>query len=331
MTKTTDRQRQKKSVKSDKLSAGSVKPKSVMANSDYQKGLILRAWEYYQNQFSPSASIESFCQQNGVDYTYVGISDGEFHSTLSKRDKSFAEFKKLGILDKEGKDNFTNHIVVPVLEEMDVVGLQFTDSQTIEKISDESEYKISVKNHLLFDVEIGSRLYRIQGLKKSLHEIKATIKFYVGNQRHIDVINLYSEGNRKRLITSIAEKFHFPYQIVLDDIEKLIDICEEFGEDVTDIKISDNSLSVLETINTLSIPEFTLTDIVNENGMHRETVKRSLNDLINLSLIKQTYFSKPFRYSQNTENTNNTFKYVTQLSGNTGVTSKTQKRAQNEN
>ena len=178
---------------------------SILAQSIAEKDLIQKAFSYYLNQLILNDEIESYCLNSGIDPTYLGQTDGTFHKTLSKRHPSFEQFIKLGILSKNnGTDKYNKHLVVPILNEAEIEGLKFISLSELDKSPEPPQTVVLPVNNNSFKVSLGHRSYLLQGLVKSDHSLKATVKFTSGINRHVDVVNFYCAGHRKRLIQDIC-------------------------------------------------------------------------------------------------------------------------------
>jgi hypothetical protein len=230
----------------------------IVSNSLTDQEALQKAFSFYLNNLTMNDEIESYCKNNGIDPTYIGYSSGEFYKTLSSRHNSFQQFTKLELIDKtSGKDKYSNHLVIPQLEGAEIVGLKFI---CIDNIGTEEPRPVGNEvlriNNDSFKVSFSHRTYIIQGLIKSPHILKATVKFNSGENRHVDVVNFYSAGNRKRLIQDICETFRFPYEEIKNDIQKLMDTCEKQS---LKPKLSNRAKEVLSVIGG----EFTSVDIKN--------------------------------------------------------------------
>ena len=91
-------------------------PAVISAVDNHQADLLQSAFDFFLNQFSITSEIEQYCSVKGIDPTYLGFTNGQFYKTVSKRHKSFTTLQKMGLLNKEGKDKYKSHLVVPVLD-----------------------------------------------------------------------------------------------------------------------------------------------------------------------------------------------------------------------
>lgn len=296
MEETKQKSRPKKSVKStDSQAIAQITSKTVIAKSELQKQLLSRAWDYYLNKFTPSPSIERFCSANGIDYTYVGLSSGDFHTTISRQHSAFSELQSLGILNIEGQDAFFNHVVVPVMDGMDIIGLKFEDLVHGQKEAALSSAKpeISYLNDSAFQVEIKNRKYLIENLKKSDYQLKALLTFSSGDHQYVDVVNFYSAGNRKKLAEGICENLFFPYSEVRDDINSLLSICKNYQSK----SLSENSAFILEVIQDKKLVAFTTQDIKKHTDFAPMTIHRALDELVSEKVINKDTKKKPFTFT----------------------------------
>ena len=265
---------------------------SVLAQSIAEKDLLQKAFSYYLNQLILSDEIEDYCRVKSIDPTYLGQADGSLYKTLSRRHPSFEHFIKLGILTvKDGKDKYQNHLVVPILNEAEIEGLKFIPLSELDHKPETPQTAVLPVNNNSFKVSLGHRSYLLQGLVKSDHSLKATVKFSSGTNRHVDVVNFYCSGNRKRLIQDICEAFRFPYEEIKADISQLLEICEK---QPVKPNASKKAQQLLE--NLPENEEFTRPDIEKQMLWDRITTKRTVDELVDLELIKLTSKRKPFKY-----------------------------------
>jgi hypothetical protein len=262
----------------------------ILAISFEDKEFVQKAFNYYLDKFEVTNEIEKYCETHGIDLTYLGSSKGEFYKTLSTRHNSFQQFIKLGVIDKKsGKDKYTNHLVIPQLNDSEIIGLKFIDIDDMTVIETPITSDVLQINNDSFKVTFSHRTYIIQGLVKSAHILKATVKFNSGESRHVDVINFYSAGNRKRLIQDLCQTFRFPYEDIKSDVQKLIDVCEKHQ---LKPKISERAKEVLSVIEG----EFTSTEIRKVLMWSAMPVNRALKELLNHGKIEQISKRKPFKY-----------------------------------
>ena len=280
----------------------------ILAQSPIQKDILSRAFSYFQNQLSPTQEIEQYCQHHNIDVTYLGQTSGQFHKTVSRRDhKSYEILKKLGIIDRETeRDKYTDHLVIPILDGAEIIGLKFIELEIVKKESvarrSYDEPIINILSPNSFQVQISSRTYIIQDLIIAVHSLKAIVKMICGRQKHVDVINFYVAGNRKRLVSDICEAFQFPYKDIVADIGKLLDICEEHQANVGQLSRNSkalskaaNELSDFLTSNQLNI--FTTSHIQSAflNWDHMK-IRRAIKELVDSAILTEHTESRPYQY-----------------------------------
>ena len=271
---------------------------ALRAENMVHKELLHKAFQFYHNKFTSTKEIDNYCQKQNLDRTYLGLSDGTFYETVSKKSKAFSQLQDLGILNKEGKDSYGNHLVIPVMEEMRVTSLEFVDLNKL-KISD-NQVAPSVPALLplsknSFRVDLSGRVYQIQSLSKNPYQLKVILKLAVGKFKHIDVINFYSAGNRKRLLRDICELFLFPHDDIRSDIIKLIELCENY-ETQGSPQLSANANQLWLFLSESPHKEFSCTDIEEALLWNHSKAFRALKELSEINLVEKASTGRPILY-----------------------------------
>ena len=274
-----------------------IKVSSVNALALSDKALLHKVFLSYHNNFELSEEIKAYCTKHSLDKSYLGIAKGSLYKGISKRQPSYVQLQNLGLLNKEGKDCYGNHLVIPTLEGMQVTSLEFIDINelTLSEENNESPINILPLSDNAFRVDLNGRLYMIQGLVKSEHQLKATVKLHSGRFKHVDVINFYSAGNRKRLIRDICELFQFPYEDIRADITKLMDLCETY-QTKKNPHLSIHANELLITLNQSTLGEFTSNDIEELMLWNRMKVHRVIKELCTLQQLEKVSNQKPYTY-----------------------------------
>lgn len=283
-------------TKVENRSSNKLEPAFVAANSMLQKELINKAWNFYSNNFVPSDLVSEYCLQKGLDATLLGHGNGQFHKTVTRRHRSFDELIKIGLLTKDGKDKYTDCLVLPVMDGMDITGLKFLDLSKLEKEKAKETLRVLPINDNSFRVEINHRIYVIQNLVRRGHQLKATVKFSCGINSYVDVINFYSAANRKKLTEGLVEETLIPYDEIKSDLNKLLELCEK---QPLKPKLSDRAEEVLNVVEG----EFTRTTIQELLMWDRMKAKRAVEELLKANVITQKKGGKPFKYEVTACNT----------------------------
>ena len=299
---TVDRQRE---------TCDSQRPSTVvgkaLAQSPIHRDILDRAFSYFQNQLCPTQEIEQYCQYNNIDVTYLGQTSGQFYKTVSRRDhKSFEILKKIGIIDRETeRDKYSDHLVIPVLDGAEIIGLKFIDMEQVRGevfARSSSEPIVSCLTPTSFQVIISTRTYIIQDLIIAPHSLKAIVKMVSGQHKHVDVINFYVAGNRKRLISDICEAFHFPYKDIVADISKLLAICEDHQANMEQTARSSKTLSstaceLLDHLTSSQLNMFTTSHIQSAflNWDHMK-IRRAIKELVDSAVLTEHTESRPYSY-----------------------------------
>jgi DNA primase catalytic core len=77
-----------------------------------------------------------------------------------------------------------------------------------------------------FTVSCGARHYRLMGLDKAQHRLKATIRVEHAGRLHVDTLDLYSARSRRNLEQDLCRLFEETPETIEADITKLVKRCE---------------------------------------------------------------------------------------------------------
>ena len=171
--------------------------------------------------------------------------------------------------------------------------------------SSDTSYEITKDNNSLH-IKSGERLYRIILPEfESIHSLRVNIKFQVGIPYDIDVLDFYSERQRKSYTKRIALKFSLPEEALEQDLYRILEEIEKqsatkSSADSSDIKKPMSVEEKDEALGTLKNPNLTqeiIHDLERIGCVGEEknkllgylvTISRKLSDTLSLTIVSQS-------------------------------------------
>ncbi|HCE42367.1 MAG TPA: hypothetical protein DET40_02320 [Lentisphaeria bacterium] len=226
--------------------------------------LLERISAFYERAYGSNAEAAKHFKKMedegaGIPAGRVGFSDGTLLKSLPSKGKIIQDMQALGILDKTGKELFSECLIFPLMDDNSAItgmeGIRITDGAKITLPKGPNDTKDPTlqaspgcrsathggvpelnQNHgngvfQGFEGLVkGPRTYRLMSVEKSSGKLKATVKFEKAGRFHLDTMNLYSAKERKTFAQEVCRIFSELPEVIEAEVNSLIAIAEAYKD-----------------------------------------------------------------------------------------------------